>query len=252
MLLVFQAKGYKIIMTSILAIETSTEACSVALHCISGTISRYAEEPRSHTQLLMPMIESVLSEAGIKPAELDAIGVAIGPGSFTGLRIGFAATQGLAFGLDIPVIPVSSLEVMVATFMRKNAKSPSPSKHNPPLRIMSILDARMGEFNCGCYAIDDQSVIAGEFNDRLLTAADAQQWVKELSPNVIVGDGKALLSSDSGWQGMLSSIYPDAIDLLGMAITRYDSGQAVPISSVDLVYLRGADAWQKRKRIRDA
>ena len=69
---------------------------------------------------------------------------------------------------------------------------------------------------------------------------------------VIVGDGEALLSSDSGWQGMLSSIYPDAIDLLGMAITRYDSGQAVPISSVDLVYLRGADAWQKRKRIRDA
>ena len=93
-------------MTSILAIETSTEACSVALHCISGTISRYAEEPRSHTQLLMPMIESLLSEAGIKPTELDALGVAIGPGSFTGLRIGFAATQGLAFGLDIPVIPV--------------------------------------------------------------------------------------------------------------------------------------------------
>ena len=131
-------------MTLILAIETSTEACSVALHCMSGTVSRYVEEPRSHTQLLMPMIESVLSEAGIKPIELDAIAVAIGPGSFTGLRIGFAATQGLAFGLDIPVIPVSSLQIMVATYIRKIGQSQSPSKPNQPLRIMPILDAAYG------------------------------------------------------------------------------------------------------------
>ena len=239
-------------MTSILAIETSTEACSVALHCISGTISRYAEEPRSHTQLLMPMIESVLSEAGIKPTELDAIGVAIGPGSFTGLRIGFAATQGLAFGLDIPVIPVSSLEVMVATFMRKNAKSPSPSKHNPPLRIMSILDARMGEFNCGCYIIDHNGAVANEFSDRLLTATDAKQWVETLSPEITVGDGEALLASGTVWSGTLKHIFPDAIDLLDIAVSRYRNNQTVSISAVDLVYLRGADAWQKRKRIRDA
>lgn len=239
-------------MTSILAIETSTEACSVALHCMSGTVSRYAEEPRSHTQLLMPMIESVLSEAGIKPTELDAIGVAIGPGSFTGLRIGFAATQGLAFGLDIPVIPVSSLQIMVATYRRKIRQSRLSIHPNKPIRIMPILDARMGEFNCGCYSIDDQGMIASEFNDRLLTTTDAKHWVKELSPNVIIGDGEALVSPDSGWQGMLTSIYPDAKDLLGMAIARYDIGQTVPISRVDLVYLRGADAWQKRKRIRDA
>ena len=239
-------------MTSILAIETSTEACSVALHCMSGTVSRYAEEPRSHTQLLMPMIESVLSEAGIKPTELDAIGVAIGPGSFTGLRIGFAATQGLAFGLDIPVIPVSSLQIMVATYRRKIRQSRLSIHPNKPIRIMPILDARMGEFNCGCYSIDDQDTIVREFNDRLLTTTDAKHWVKELSPNVIIGDGEALVSPDSGWQGMLTSIYPDAKDLLGMAIARYDIGQTVPISRVDLVYLRGADAWQKRKRIRDA
>ena len=112
------------------------------------------DAPRSHTQLLMPMIESVLSEVGLKANQLDAIGVAIGPGSFTGLRIGFATTQGLAFGLDIPVIPVSSLQVMVATYMRKTAHAQCPSKPGQTLRVMPILDARMGEFNCGCYIID--------------------------------------------------------------------------------------------------
>ena len=239
-------------MTSILAIETSTEACSVALHGLSGTISRYAEEPRSHTQLLMPMIESVLIEAGIKPNQLHAIGVAIGPGSFTGLRIGFAATQGLAFGLDIPVIPVSSLKVMVATYIRKTKNVQPPVKQSQMLRVMAILDARMGEFNCGCYTIDHKGVIASEFSDRLLTAVDAKQWVEKLSPEVIVGDGEVLLASGSVWTGTLKPIFPDAIDLLDITLLGYQKGDAVPISAVDLVYLRGADAWQKRKRIRDA
>ena len=106
-------------MISILAIETSTDACSVALHSASGDVFRYAQEPRSHTQLVMKMINEVLIESSIKVSEIDALSVSVGPGSFTGLRIGFAAAQGLAFGLDIPVVPVSSLEVMVATYIRK-------------------------------------------------------------------------------------------------------------------------------------
>ena len=239
-------------MASILAIETSTEACSVAVDCSLGTVSRYAEEPRSHTQLLMPMVESVLSEVGLKANQLDAIGVAIGPGSFTGLRIGFAAAQGLAFGLDIPVIPVSSLQIMVATYMRKTAHAQCPSKPGQTLRVMPILDARMGEFNCGCYIIDHNGAIANEFSDRLLTATDAKQWVETLSPEITVGDGAALLVSGTVWSGTLKHIFPDAIDLLDIAVSRYRNNQTVSISAVDLVYLRGADAWQKRKRIRDA
>ena len=239
-------------MASILAIETSTEACSVAVHCSLGTVSRYAEEPRSHTQLLMPMVESVLAEVGIKANQLDAIGVAIGPGSFTGLRIGFAATQGLAFGLDIPVIPVSSLQIMVATYMRKTTYAQCPRKPGQLLRVMPILDARMGEFNCGCYTVDHNGAIASEFSDRLLTAADAKEWVETLSPEVIVGDGDALLAFGLVWSGTLKHMFPDAIDLLDIAGSHYRNDQTVSISAVDLVYLRGADAWQKRKRIRDA
>jgi len=90
-------------MTSILAIETSTDACSVALHSASGDAFRYAQEPRSHTQLVMKMINEVLLELSVEVNKLDALSVSVGPGSFTGLRIGFAAVQGLAFGLDIPL-----------------------------------------------------------------------------------------------------------------------------------------------------
>ena len=96
-------------MTSMLAIETSTPACSVALRVGDAVISRYCEEPRSHTRLVMSMIDEVLGEAGIKPNQLDALAVTLGPGSFTGLRIGFATVQGLAFGLDLPVVALSTL-----------------------------------------------------------------------------------------------------------------------------------------------
>ena len=106
-------------MTSMLAIETSTPACSVALRVGDAVISRYCEEPRSHTRLVMSMIDEVLGEAGIKPNQLDGLAVTLGPGSFTGLRIGFATVQGLAFGLDLPVVALSTLEVMAQTTARK-------------------------------------------------------------------------------------------------------------------------------------
>ena len=81
-------------MASILAIETSTAACSVALSVGESRFSRYSEEPRSHTRLIMAMVDAVLVEAGITVACLDAIAVTVGPGSFTGLRIGFATLRG--------------------------------------------------------------------------------------------------------------------------------------------------------------
>ena len=107
-------------MNAILAVETSTPACSVALRLGDMVISRYSEEPRSHTKLVMNMISEVLAEASLSVQQLDTLAVTVGPGSFTGLRIGFAAVQGMAFGADKPVVPASSLQVMTATYLRKN------------------------------------------------------------------------------------------------------------------------------------
>ena len=90
----------------ILAIETSTEACSASLDIDDSCISRYKIAPRKHTELILPMIDSLLQEADIGVNSLDAIAFGCGPGAFTGVRIAVGVTQGLAYPHDIPVIPI--------------------------------------------------------------------------------------------------------------------------------------------------
>ena len=102
----------------ILAVETATGACSVALSNGSETYTRYSEQARAHSQLAMGMVDAVLAEAGCNVRDIEGLGVTIGPGSFTGLRIGFSIIQGLAFAMDLPVAPVSTLKTLVATYQR--------------------------------------------------------------------------------------------------------------------------------------
>jgi tRNA threonylcarbamoyladenosine biosynthesis protein TsaB len=184
-------------MTSVLAIETSTPACSVALRMGDTVISRYCEEPRSHTKLVMSMIDKVLGQASIKAADLHGLAVTLGPGSFTGLRIGFATVQGLAFGLDLPVVAVSTLQVMAQTAVRKQGLEVGEI-------IMPILDARMGEFNCGCYRLESNGDCRALMQDQLLTAEKALQLINQYQPHAVVGEGGQLEMPH------LIDLYPDA------------------------------------------
>lgn len=232
-------------MTSILAIETSTPACSVALVVGDKKLSRYSEEPRSHTRLIMGMIDEVLCEAGLTVDSLDALAVTVGPGSFTGLRIGFSTAQGLAFGADIPVIPVSTLEVMAQTYRRRySAKIDSTSL------VMSLLDARMGEFNCGAYQLDSSGYFTAAIEDQLLTEEDALLLCERLKPGVIVGEANSLFESAETYSHIFQALYPDALDLADIALAHFAQGRAVPVDQVDLVYLRGTDAWKKHTPLR--
>jgi tRNA threonylcarbamoyladenosine biosynthesis protein TsaB len=237
-------------MTSILAIETSTPACSVALVVGDAKFFRYSEEPRSHTRLIMGMIDDVLREAGITIDGLDAVAVTVGPGSFTGLRIGFSTAQGLAFGADIPVIPVSTLEVMAQTYKRKH----STDMDCLPI-VMPVLDARMGEFNCGAYKLDSSGQFVAVVEDQLLSKNNALELCESLQPGIIVGDHSSLFNSPLPERSDIDSysvqaLYPDAADLVDIALTRYAQGSAVPVAQVDLVYLRGTDAWKKHTPLR--
>ena len=231
-------------MASILAIETSTAACSVALSVGESIFSRYSEEPRSHTRLIMVMVDAVLVEAGITVAMLDSIAVTVGPGSFTGLRIGFATAQGLAFGAQLPVIPVSTLQVMAQTYKRKYCDNDQTQG-----LVMPLLDARMGEFNCGGYQLDRDGQYKSAIDDQLLGTDTAQALIERLNPQVIVGDALALIDA-AGLQHSYQSLYPDALDLLEIALVKQARNEAVDIGSVELVYLRGTDAWKKHTRLR--
>jgi len=238
-------------MTIALAIETSTTACSVALLYQGKMTRRYSEEPRSHTRLVMSMVDEVLSEAKVKLTQLEVIGTTIGPGSFTGLRIGFAVVQGLAFGLDIPVVPMSTLHVMTASYCRLAGGTINCEPGSTRI-IMPIIDARMDEFNCGCYEVNDLGFISSLIEDQLLSRSDALELVEAHKPEVIIGEGHILFADETAGSAGLVAIYPDAQDLLHLGIEGFQRGMAVPVSSVDLIYLRGTDAWQKRKRLRDA
>jgi len=229
-------------MTTILAVDTSTEACSVALQIGSECIAKYSEEPRSHSRLVMPMVQQVLAEAEIRVNQLDAIGVSIGPGSFTGLRIGFAAVQGMAYGADIPVVPVSTLELMVATYARQQSAQAG--------EVIALLDARMSEFNLGRYQLGDNHQVKALQTDQLVSAEQAIELLAANQPSAIIGDAGNLFESAPQHSGLFTKIYPNAIDILPIAMQQLTQGSAVNIESVDLVYLRGTEAWQKRKRLR--
>lgn len=229
-------------MTTILAVDTSTEACSVALQIGSETIAKYSDEPRSHSRLLMPMVQQVLAEADIKVNQLDAIGVSIGPGSFTGLRIGFSAVQGMAYGADIPVVPLSTLELMVATYGRQESAQAG--------EIIALLDARMSEFNLGRYRLDDSRQIVALDADRLVSTEQVIELISANQSISVIGDAGSLFESAPELKGQFTQIHPNAIDILPIAMQQLNQGSAVNIESIDLVYLRGTEAWQKRKRLR--
>ena len=114
----------------LLAFETATEACSVALWIDGDVRERFEIAPRRHAGLALPWADALLAEAGVAKSQLDAIAVGRGPGAFTGVRLAIAIAQGIALALDRPVVPVSTLAALA---MRA-----------PGDRILSAIDARMG------------------------------------------------------------------------------------------------------------
>ena len=119
----------------ILAIDTATEACSVALWN-DGTVNAHFELcPREHTQRILPMVQDILTTSGTSLTDINALAYGRGPGSFTGVRIGIGIAQGLALGAELPMIGVSTLMTMAQGAWRKNGAT----------RVLAAIDARMGE-----------------------------------------------------------------------------------------------------------
>ena len=129
----------------LLAIDTSTEACSAAV-LIDGEIrERYRLAPREHTHLILPMIDELLRESDLKVGGLDAVAFGRGPGAFTGLRIAAGVVQGIAFGADLPVVPVSSLAALAQGGYRETGAC----------RVLAAIDARIQEVYWAACEFDD-------------------------------------------------------------------------------------------------
>jgi tRNA threonylcarbamoyladenosine biosynthesis protein TsaB len=171
--------------TKILAVDTSTENCSVALMMGDEIISRCEYAPREHTTKILPMVDTVLAEGGVKLTQLDALAFGRGPGSFTGVRIGIGIAQGLAFGADLPMVGISTLMTMAQGTYRTHQSE----------QVLTAIDARMGEIYWGQYRrqIDGDWLLQGK--ERVL-APDA--LVQEQNANQT--DSGIWLTAGTGWE----------------------------------------------------
>lgn len=135
---------------NLLAIETATESCSVALLNDAALYQRSEVAPRRHAALVLPMAEAVLAEAGLARTDIDGVAVGAGPGAFTGVRLGVSMAQGLGLALDCPVYAVSSLQALAME-----------APMLPGAHILAVIDARMDEVYAASYAVDGHGLPRG-------------------------------------------------------------------------------------------
>ena len=214
----------------ILAIETATEACSAALAIDESQIERFEIAPRKHTQLVLPMVDELMHEADIKPADLDAIAFGQGPGAFTGVRIAMGVVQGLAFAHDIPVIPVSSLAAIAQNVAEKHDF------------VAAAIDARMQEIYWGLFKKNKDGVMEAASEEMVCSASD----VSVVSDEIWFGAGSGWdtysdeLSSkfDINLNGFNGKLFPYAVDVLALAKPVFEAGKMISIEQAAPVYLR--------------
>ncbi len=246
-------------MSNILALDASSDACSVAFSLDGTLLEDFRLIPRLHAQQIMPMVDGLLRDAGVKLADLDGIAFGRGPGSFTGLRICAGVAQGLAFGADLPLIPVSTLAAMALRAHREQGAE----------RIAAALDARMGELYWATYRIVDgwpclmapeqvappASIALPELSPAgSQPDADTQQdtSVPELTTSDWVGVGpgwnyRAELDASLVAQmvNIDASMLPHAADMAALAVQMQQHGAGVEAAEGIPVYLRDEVAWKK-------
>jgi tRNA threonylcarbamoyladenosine biosynthesis protein TsaB len=212
----------------LLAIDTSTEACSVALWVDGDLRERFEIAPRRHTELVLPWADELLADAGLAKAQLDAIAVGRGPGAFTGVRLAVAIAQGMALALDLPVVPVSTLAALA---MQAQAGT----------EVLAAIDARMGEIYFGAFRRDDNDVRALG-HEWIATADDPQlsiigEW-QGLGTGFAASDGRLRSTLGLALKSCDPSALPHAADVARLAIPAFARGVFLPADKLEPAYLR--------------
>lgn len=239
--------------TVLLALDTSTEFCSVALLSVAGTAAGQThDEPRlwvRHEQTgavsstrLLPAIRELFTEAGLTLADCDAIAFGSGPGSFTGLRTATGVAQGLAFGLNLPVVPVSTL---LACAESARLRDPSAS------RVLAALDARMDEIYWADFAWDDAQ---GDWRTLQAASLDApDRLVLPEVPFTLAGNAAAAfgarLPAVAAARTVDGDSLPHAVPLAHAALRAYRAGRTVPADQAAPEYVRDKVAQTTAERM---
>jgi tRNA threonylcarbamoyladenosine biosynthesis protein TsaB len=213
----------------LLAIETASEACSVAVLCGDDTIERYRLAARGHAELILPWVGEVLAEAGVPLGELDAIAFSRGPGSFTSLRIGIGVVQGLAWGAGLPVVPVSSLQAAAQAAVGADVAA-----------AVVAMDARMGQVYCGTFVADSGGVMQAAGEETVCDPGEVRRPLVEGFS--AIGNGwdryEALARLAAQFVSVHAEVGPRAASVADLARHWLQDNEALPAEMAQPVYLR--------------
>jgi len=212
----------------LLAIETATEACSVAVWLDGEVRERFEVAPRRHAELTLPWAEQLLADAGVGKSQLDAIAVGRGPGAFTGVRLAIAIGQGIALALDRPVVPVSTLAALALQAQGT--------------RVLAAIDARMGEVYAASFelrggdarALDAERVLPPE----QVALPQALHGWHGVGTGFAAQDGVLASRVRAGFAAIDAAALPHAADVARLAALAFGRGEAVAPELAEPAYLR--------------
>lgn len=222
---------------NILVIDTSTEACSVALEVSKHVFNRFEICPQQHSQRILPMIDEVLKQANVKLQDLDYLAFGRGPGSFTGVRIATGVLQGLALGTGHKVVGISTLAAMAQQAYAQHRK----------VQVAAAIDARMSEVYFAQYQLKQD----------VMTLLDIEQVTPPDEAALLVKKSVKMAGVGTGWQAypelagleqveqLTDVLYPDALYMLPLAKDLIVKGYAVEVEEIQPVYLRDKVTWKK-------
>lgn len=255
----------------LLALDTSTEACSVALYVDGDVLALDEVCPQQHSKRILPMVQQILAQAQLNLSQLDGLVFGRGPGSFTGVRIGVGVVQGLAFGIDRPVYGVSTLQAMA------QASLDSVDDHVGAALCFSAIDARMAEIYCAAFLRDAQGVMQPLSAEMAIKPAQLAAHLTTLLPDAAIAEHIDCAIAGTGWQSYAeilrstlqnyrpqlnlqgwssadlntpaqprsSLLLPSARHMFAQALPAWQQGAFVAAELAEPVYVRDEVTWQK-------
>jgi len=232
---------------NIIAFDTSTSACSVTVSKGEIFFSEHIIQPRAHANLILGMIESLMTKAEMNLSDINVVAFGQGPGSFTGLRIAAGVCQGIAYSQNIPVIALSSLRILAQGVYRETQQE----------KIAVLQDARMSEVYWGCYTLTKKSEAENIKDYRVMSL---------VGDEIVSKPESVQLQSDENWycigealqaypeklglcvksSSVSQFIYPNAIDMIALTKYEYANNNKIEAQDVNPVYIRNEVAFKKK------
>jgi tRNA threonylcarbamoyladenosine biosynthesis protein TsaB len=217
----------------ILAIDTATEACSAALYLDGEILQQYRVAPREHSHIILPMLDQLLEQAGIRLPDLDAVAFGRGPGSFMGVRIAAGVVQGIAFAWNLPVVPVSTLAAVAQTAHTETGAE----------NVLAAIDARMNEVYWGAYSLSEAGCmqLVGEERvaapERVAVPAEGD-WSGAGTGWSAYGERLRAAIAPLDLAAQLDDCLPSAASIARLGVAGFQAGRHVAASQAVPVYLR--------------